>query len=488
MIRKKLTFVIVFALSINIIFNNPKVLSNVTPEVSVLTNHDPIYISSDSDFTVFPGSGTKDDPYIIEGYNIASNNRGTCGISIYGTTKYFIIRNCNIEANGICIHINKVSSGTAIIINNIFTTESVAISLYSSSNCTIANNTCIDNINSINIRYSVNCTVVNNTCIHSSSHTGLVGISLYYSSSSIVANNICKKHLYHEINLEHSFNCIIENNICQEGGNGICLLNSSNSLILNNTCANNIYDGISLSNSSYGFILNNICSQNNIKGIDLFRSSNSTVINNLLLKNNEHGIGICSDNNTVYHNSFIRNRENQHLPQALDCGKNNKWYSTETLEGNYWSNYDGSGNYTLDGGLGYVDPYPLSSFDFDGDTMPDEWEVENYLDPTTDDTSLDHDSDGLNNLEEYKYNTHPYRNDTDKDNLIDGEEVKTYGTNPVKADTDGDGYSDGEEVKIYGTDPLNPDEHPHTITLSFNQIVFIVSFCALTFLLSTLFV
>ena len=60
--------------------------------------HHSINIISDNNFTDyrFPGSGTSEDPYIIEGYRIENENK--YGIQINSTTKYFIIRNCHVNA------------------------------------------------------------------------------------------------------------------------------------------------------------------------------------------------------------------------------------------------------------------------------------------------------------------------------------------------------------------------------------------------------
>jgi len=79
---------------------------------------------------------------------------------------------------------------------------------------------------------------------------------------------------------------------------------------------------------------------------------------------------------------------------------------------------------------------------------PDGWEVENSLDPLTDDSAEDPDSDGLSNLGEYQANTDPLNSDTDGDGFTDGEEV-IYGIDPSNSDTDGDGLSDGDEVNTY---------------------------------------
>lgn len=71
------------------------------------------------------------------------------------------------------------------------------------------------------------------------------------------------------------------------------------------------------------------------------------------------------------------------------------------------------------------------------------------FDPTRDDSLVDSDSDGLDNVEEVKIGTDPYRWDTDYDGIRDSDEVLgTYGliTDPKSRDTDGDGITDTEEV------------------------------------------
>ena len=60
--------------------------------------------------------------------------------------------------------------------------------------------------------------------------------------------------------------------------------------------------------------------------------------------------------------------------------------------------------------------------DWDGDGMPDDWEILYGLDPTQDDSMVDYDNDGLANLEEYKNGIDPFNADTDNDGIPDGED------------------------------------------------------------------
>ena len=99
---------------------------------------------------------------------------------------------------------------------------------------------------------------------------------------------------------------------------------------------------------------------------------------------------------------------------------------------------------------------PLN-YDSDSDTMPDGWEVDNSLDPFTNDTALDPDNDQLTNIEEFQHGTLAMNNDTDFDGLLDGEEVFSFNTDPTIGDTDSDGLLDGEEVNLYNTNPLYDD-------------------------------
>ncbi len=115
---------------------------------------------------------------------------------------------------------------------------------------------------------------------------------------------------------------------------------------------------------------------------------------------------------------------------------------------------------------------PLST-DTDGDGMSDKYEVNYFLDPLSNDTLLDKDSDGLTNIYEHSISlSNPNNPDTDGDYLTDGEEVLGYynathayanGTGwivtgkPLNSDSDADGLKDGIEVKKSNSNPLDPD-------------------------------
>jgi hypothetical protein len=186
------------------------------------------------------------------------------------------------------------------------------------------------------------------------------------------------------------------------------------------------------------------------------------------------------ENVTVYYNIFISLGDLGAYPAAEYSVTNIVWYNDVLEVGNYYSDWNGMGTYSLEGDVGSVDLYPfididedtLTEFeeatvyftdpfnaDSDSDGLDDGEEVNTY---ETDPLSDDSDSDGMDDLWEVTYGTDPNTNDStedpDQDGLTNIEEFN-YGTLPLNNDTDGDGYLDGEEIEA-GTDPLNSSSFP----------------------------
>lgn len=128
--------------------------------------------------------------------------------------------------------------------------------------------------------------------------------------------------------------------------------------------------------------------------------------------------------------------------------------------------WNGGDGFDLGEGLGL-------SEDTDGDGMPNIYEINNGLDPNSDDSEGDLDEDGLTNKYEFDNGLFPNDADTDNDGYSDGVETGTgvwvsvsdTGTQPNNRDTDGDTLRDGVEnpdlpyvnVTQPGTSPLLQD-------------------------------
>ena len=83
--------------------------------------------------------------------------------------------------------------------------------------------------------------------------------------------------------------------------------------------------------------------------------------------------------------------------------------------------------------------------------MPDAWEKFNELDWNFADAGADTDSDGLENILEYKSSTDTQRADTDRDGIPDGWEVEN-GLDPLREDSlldpDNDSFTNLEEYEL----------------------------------------
>ena len=292
--------------------------------------------------------------------NNASHCRGngiTLNVSVY-----------NILADNIVTHqwgsVYFCSSSFNILINNTFTYTYDGIYFYDSDYNTIVDNYFSENTCGIVISYSSHNTVANNTIIDDSRGAmGSVGIYIEYCNygyNTIIGNTI------------------IENTIPSNSW-GIYIRDSSDgyNTFTGNTISSNKYGIYVVLGSSHNTFVGNALSSNNY-GIYISESSHNTFIGNGIFSSISHGVHIDSGGyNTLYHNVFIDN--NGGGVQATDYVGTNIWNDSYPSGGNYWNDWltpdfkkgplqDMNGpdgivdfNYSLEGGAGARDCYPLTA-------------------------------------------------------------------------------------------------------------------------------
>ncbi|MFX1283201.1 MAG: nitrous oxide reductase family maturation protein NosD [Promethearchaeota archaeon] len=333
-----------------------------------------IEIHSDADFIKYStsGTGTIDDPYILSNYTLTGQ---FYSFSIHNTTKHFVITKCTIEICYEGINIENVAPGTAKIFGNNITYNDcrvwetgphAGITIFSSPEVNISNNLI--------------------------SEAGYEGIVIVNSKKCFLSNNIISGH-HRGIILDFSDLSIIKNNFLFHNSEAICCTNSHFSNIIDNTCVDNEDVCINIGGSNFSRISNNICVNNTAtwpgwysSGIILDTCNNCTItnctiskcyqgiytlgsaycqiFNNSITNNLAYGINILSAyeiaiSNTIFHNSFIENNPNG-FSQASDNGTSNYWYNLELQQGNYWSDWNGTGFYTIAGIANTSDIYPLA--------------------------------------------------------------------------------------------------------------------------------
>ncbi|MHA2210099.1 MAG: right-handed parallel beta-helix repeat-containing protein [Candidatus Thorarchaeota archaeon] len=311
-----------------------------------LTPHGAIAIDGDANFSDtallkgWPGDGSPENPFIIDGLDIDLGGAHWYGISINNTRASFTISNCNVTSadgtmemcGGAGINLENVTNGELVnntcnnnfvvgiklsesdsntVVNNTCIDDGwYGISLWTSDSNTVANNTCSSNSLGILISGDSN-TVANNTC-----NSNGIGIELG-GDSNTVTNNTCSSNTERGIYLHNLYDSTVVDNTCnsngREGhpwkmGEGIFLRYSNSNTVNNNTCFGNTERGIYLSESDYNTMTDNTCNSNDI-GIELYKSDSNTIANNTC---NNNRIGIHLDeslSNTGSNNNCLDNTE-----------------------------------------------------------------------------------------------------------------------------------------------------------------------------------
>jgi parallel beta-helix repeat protein len=355
--------------SISIFFNTVEIV-----EGDGYIQHAPIKINSNADFDaahgVSGGSGTQNDPWIIENLEINGSGFGYC-IYLGNTTDYFIVRDCYLHDAGDVWSYPLFDSGIILFRatngkiqgNNISNNEIGIYVFTTSDNNMINNNTLLTN-NWKNIIIKSKFNIIDNNTIGKSdfgihfaeaSHNTLYNNKFFESGISIwgdtlehwnthnidITNTANEKPIYYwknrtngkipegagQVILTNCTNIIIENQNVSGVSNGIELGYSRHNVINNNIAFDN-YDGISLN----WYSDNNHLSNNTIEscGTGLYISlSNNTMIEKNNFSNNQwHGIYFeISFNNTIIENTLISNDHGF----TMEPSKNNTFYHNNII-------------------------------------------------------------------------------------------------------------------------------------------------------------
>ncbi|MFW9947684.1 MAG: nitrous oxide reductase family maturation protein NosD [Candidatus Odinarchaeota archaeon] len=316
------------------------------------------------------GSGTWNDPYIIEDLIVNAENSPT-GEGIYilnSKNYYFIIQSCQIynshvgELKHAAIKLNNTNNGT-IKNNKCFNNLGMGIFLINCKNNTILGNSILKNIG-YGIWLFINCenNVISGNNITENSFSGIVIEE--HCNGNLITGNVINKHRINGIQQWWfcNNNTISENIISANGRYGILVYYlCENNIISGNIISENKRDGIILDTfCNNTTISGNIISENEIKGIYFYRNcDNNTLSGNIITKNYdgvyledecdgniilENLIGNNSNNginilgttcqyNLIYKNSLKYNG----VSHASDSGTDNHW--NNSIMGNYWDNH-----------------------------------------------------------------------------------------------------------------------------------------------------
>lgn len=275
--------------------------------VQELQEHAPIVVAADDDFVVqgWEGNGSESNPFIIEEIVIRAPYSA---IMISNTTKHFEIRRC------------------------LFTTENPPVS----------------GGPALNFRNVTNGRVA--SCFINGTSYGVV---VRNSTDCQFTDNIVSDNMFDAFVFEYGQDILVENNTIHHSSSGISLEESTNFAI----CDNRIYEcykGMYLIDVQSCDVRENMVWRSNI-GIDMTRAQ-SVITNNTIYGNTNIGVrastGIAST--MVYGNCIGWNG----ATNAQDDSNSTEW-DDGIDTGNCWSDWLGTGNYSIPGTAAGQDRWPL---------------------------------------------------------------------------------------------------------------------------------
>jgi len=170
------------------------------------------------------------------------------------------------------------------------------------------------------------------------SSIGTAGVFLSHTKECRISNNLVRNH-DSGIYAVYSNNNVIEKNWVANNNEGIILsiVCKENKIMDNNVTGNTLYAGIDVSNGAHSNQIENNEIIQNKYGI-LITSENNSIFGNLIM-NNDVGIYEYSESTRgykIFHNNFVNNT------QQIDLGSRSANIWDNGLEGNYWSDYNGT--------------------------------------------------------------------------------------------------------------------------------------------------
>ncbi len=345
--------IVLLLLTISVGNNTPvDVTLEQVPELSTLTEltpHGQLFITDETGLQAWPGAGTAQEPYVISGINITLDDQ--C-LSISNTNSHFVVRDSYFHYTG----------SLAI----------PAVWLFNANNSRIENCTVISSGTCFMHEYSYNSNVTGNRLFGGMStnsphiritHNVLIledtnadGIRIrFMADHAIIFNNSIDGHQgspsANGIFIQQVVNATIAENILTDCPLGIRYVE-----VFGGIATANVIVGSNTGIRAYDTPLLRL-EDNVIKdgtGSILILGDNCTVTGNSVFRNSGSGISVDGHNSTLYGNFIGFNQDEW---QAVEVIAANFWDDGISI-GNYWSDYDGEGTYTVSGNQGGVDHYP----------------------------------------------------------------------------------------------------------------------------------
>ena len=307
------------------------------------------------------GSGTPDDPYVIEGWNLTLDGEKDIGICIVNTDVPFVVRDVRIEGTGASetygAFLGNVSN--ARVESSLIRGVQIAVLLEMTKNLTISGNSLLESgVSGVRCNYPIYCgdrelSILDNE-ISGGGWLGAIFLRGYAitisgnrvgdgeviidSSEEVVIRGNLLKHADISMGMgsRRPRNITIADNEITEGRDGVNVMYGLNLLIETNRIVSNWRNGIYVESSENVTVTDNALLRNGI-GTVLENGETGRVVRNRF---EENGVGVDSSTSVaiaVHHNHFFRNGV-----QALGgTDYFHTWDDGYPSGGNCWSDYGG---------------------------------------------------------------------------------------------------------------------------------------------------
>jgi parallel beta-helix repeat protein len=233
--------------------------------------HEPIVISGDGDLTeengVTGGSGTPDDPFLIEGWKIdisGSTYQSPTGIHVQHTTASLVIRDVMVHSGSLEAYDNA----------------STGILLYGVENCVVEGARSLNNTEGI---YLINCVNITVEGCDSRDNMGS-GIMVESSADLSVANTTFMRNNRSGIEMHESAQVRVYGNSATDNAEfGVDVRSSEDVEVCSNTISRNLV-GVNVGYSNGVEVTDNLISENE-QALVVYHSDDAVIGPNTLLDN-----------------------------------------------------------------------------------------------------------------------------------------------------------------------------------------------------------
>ena len=303
------------------------------PAARAYTPHAPILILGDAGFTasngVVGGAGTRDDPYVIEGWEIDASSGH--GVEVRGTGAHFVIRGVRVHSGGPSFDgILLQSASDASVTDSVVQYNANGVRLVDVRRVTVSrSNASLNSFDGISTAASSNVSIQGNRVEYNGdgiyiesvrdarvSGNALAlnrqdGLFCYNATNVVVEANAVTRNGWAGLHVSTAASLVVSaNSVSGNSRAGISLESSTQVLVHGNTAFSNLANGMLLDGIQELVLSANVVSSSGQTGVSIGASRDLNVTGNTVSGNRYGGIVLAGAERTSLSGNRITNNSN----------------------------------------------------------------------------------------------------------------------------------------------------------------------------------